>query len=516
MTDAQQHPQAKHWNDDVLGRKGLADFLTASLTGETQLLSGAGRSNLTVALDADWGSGKSFFLRHWAEDLRVAGYPVVFFDAWENDIGDEASVALMARIKNELDEWISRLPKKKSIQQKALNATSDAIKGLRRAVAPATRVIATGLIKKFTGVAVDELIELGQQQEENTVATRAFDASSDALESGLDELFKRALDEHQRRGTAINDFKKRITEVVDLLVEAAGAKIPVFVLIDEVDRCRPTYAIKLLEETKHIFGMPKICFVVSTNLSQLQESVRAIYGSGFDGHRYLKRFFDHQYTLPNPDNARFSEQLLSEPSALSSRRIEYGLPATQKNTTTQQAIATIADAFALDLRSQKQVFLTACAVAAAIPSDKKIFILWLYFLCGLQHRSPHLLDELQQKNVDHARFTAICREVFKSDAEITYAQPNRDAYDRTPTKRKKPISEILWNYYGWSQEDLLSLKKRALETNMYDYPSCNVHAIAEEAPNPFNPTQTYRPSISQYLEWVKYAGMPRAEQSTAE
>ena len=76
--------------------------------------------------------------------------------------------------------------------------------------------------------------------------------------------------------------------MITVLEDQAGVQLPLFVFVDELDRCRPDYAIELLEGIKHLFGVPGVYFVVATNTVQLGESVKAVYGSGFDGVRYLK------------------------------------------------------------------------------------------------------------------------------------------------------------------------------------------------------------------------------------
>lgn len=501
MTD---QPTSNRWENDALGRKGLATFLSASLTEEARVAAEARGSGLTVALDADWGAGKSFFVRKWAADLRELGHPVIYFDAWENDIGDEASVALMASIRGVLAEWTEKLPRSKSIRAKAATAADGAIRGLRRAMVPATKVVATGLVKKFTGIAFNELMAAGDVPDD--VLNNTAKATTASLEKGLDELFKRSLDEHQRRGAAIATFKQCIGETITLLMENASAKTPVFVFIDEVDRCRPPYAIKLLEEVKHIFGMPNLCFVVSTNIPQLQEAVRAVYGAGFDGHRYLKRFFDRQYALPMPNNENFSAQLLTDPSPLTSRRVDTGLPAADK-ATIQRAVGLLATALGLDLRSQKQVLSIAAAAAAAVPAKNKIFALWLYFLSALQHKKPQLIDRLQ-RGVDRKGFDEICQGVLRIDSPIEYRR-GRDSYDRPETKQTK-LSEVLWAYYKWSTEDLLKLREASSSTNVYDYPASNLHRLVEEAPNTYNAESKYPPSIRAYMNLVQYAGMSEA------
>lgn len=459
------------------------------------------RPGLTIALDADWGTGKSFFVKRWVTDLSQAGHPVIYFDAWENDIGDEAVIALMAAIRTELDRWMSKLPTDEKIKEIAKEATRSALGGLRRAVIPASRVIATGLFKKATGAAFDEIVEALHGPTAN-LGKGLTEATSDSLEAGLDELFAQALDDHNRRSAAILNFRSSIASLIDLLEQQVEAQIPVFVFVDEVDRCRPTYAIRLLEEIKHIFGIGSICFVVSTNLSQLKEAVRAIYGSGFDGHRYLKRFFDHQYTLPEPNNENFSAQLLRD-SLLESRQVATGLHASLKPET-KNSIAVIADAFDLDLRSLKQVFLMAESVAAVVPNENHVFVLWLFFLCALRHRTPESFDALLSP-VDRAKFFELCNNCMKRDIRIEYTS-QRHHYERG-TKSSVQLVEVLWSYYEWSQADLIKLRDH--EINHYDYPSSNLREIVREAPTTYFPSQKYEPSIAQYMKWVKYTGMTR-------
>ena len=76
-------------------------------------------------------------------------------------------------------------------------------------------------------------------------------------------------------------------------------------MIDELDRCRPSYAVELLEVAKHLFSVDRIIFVLAVNRDQLAHSVRALYGSDFDAEGYLRRFFDVDFQLPEPNRDAF-------------------------------------------------------------------------------------------------------------------------------------------------------------------------------------------------------------------
>ena len=81
-------------------------------------------------------------------------------------------------------------------------------------------------------------------------------------------------------------------------------------VIDELDRCRPSYAVELLEVVKHLFGVDRIVFVLAINRSELAHSVRALYGSGFDADNYLRRFFDVDFQLPEPGRRAFINSMI--------------------------------------------------------------------------------------------------------------------------------------------------------------------------------------------------------------
>jgi hypothetical protein len=91
-------------------------------------------------------------------------------------------------------------------------------------------------------------------------------------------------------------MKVGLSQIVETLLEA-GMRLPITIVIDELDRCRPTYAIKVLEELKHLFDVPGVAFVLGMHGQQLAHSVTAAYGAGFDSQAYLRRFFSRRYAL---------------------------------------------------------------------------------------------------------------------------------------------------------------------------------------------------------------------------
>lgn len=81
-------------------------------------------------------------------------------------------------------------------------------------------------------------------------------------------------------------------------------------MIDELDRCRPSYAIEMLEVAKHLFSVEAIIFVLAINRTALGHSVKAVYGQDFKAGEYLKRFIDIDFQLPKPSKKNFILNLL--------------------------------------------------------------------------------------------------------------------------------------------------------------------------------------------------------------
>jgi KAP-like P-loop domain-containing protein len=108
-------------------------------------------------------------------------------------------------------------------------------------------------------------------------------------------LSDEVVDAFEARMSTIETFKIELADLIKAVVAETQKKPPVFVLIDELDRCRPSYAVSLLERVKHLFSVEGVVFVIATDTEQLGYAVSGAYGNSFNGARYLKRFFDRTY-----------------------------------------------------------------------------------------------------------------------------------------------------------------------------------------------------------------------------
>ena len=270
-------PENDPFNNDLLGRKEPVTILTH--------LIGSFKGPCVLAVDAAWGNGKTTFLKIWSQYLRNQGFPVVEFNAWETDFSEAPFVALSS----ELTDGLENYKDKNKLLADKIDATKKVATNVMKKL---LRLTATGAIRFATGGILD-ITPLLEQEEGQARASYAEDRLSDYL-------------------AAKQEVKKFRCVLQDMATEMSKQKNkPFIVMIDELDRCRPSYAVELLEVAKHLFSVDHMVFVLAVNRSELAHSIRALYGSGFDAEGYLRRFFDVDFRLPDPEREGFINTMLS-------------------------------------------------------------------------------------------------------------------------------------------------------------------------------------------------------------
>ena len=261
-------PDEDPFRNDLLDRKEKAEILTSLISN----IDGP----CTMAVDAAWGAGKTTFLKMWAKYLSKEGFPVVEFNAWETDSSGDPFVALTTEITHGLKKW----PDGKVVDR--LHQTEFLARQVFRRVAPGAIRLAAGFIPVVGS-------EVGN-----------------ALGSYVGE----AMTEYTQEQRSAAQYKSSLQALATTVWESSEER-PVVVMIDELDRCRPSYAIELLETAKHIFGVNHVVFVLAVNRVELAHSVKVLYGDQFGAEGYLKRFFDIDFMLPLPDRQKFIQNTLT-------------------------------------------------------------------------------------------------------------------------------------------------------------------------------------------------------------
>lgn len=240
----------------------------------------AQESVAAIALDGKWGSGKTFFVRQekmlinalnstscMNDEMRDSilqnfalleekgqknSLVAIYYDAWENDNDIDPMLSIIYEITKQLNIDFSLSDKNIS---KVIGAITEAITG------------------------------------------RNINSIIDTLSS--DDLFTKL----KMQKTTLENIKIFLGDILN----ERGDRLVIF--IDELDRCKPNFAIRLLEQIKHYFCDDRIIFVFSVNLEQLQYTIKHHYGVNFDSCRYLDRFFDLRIAIPPADLEQFYNEM---------------------------------------------------------------------------------------------------------------------------------------------------------------------------------------------------------------
>lgn len=422
-------------------------------------------------------------------------------------------MGFVAALQAGLGQWAKQVPVAQKVRDGVSKASRETFRKAGRAVVPISALIAKGFLKKLSGAGLDEWMDAIRGNEEPSEGVASSSSQTNATrDEAIDEFFKVSLEEHAKHMRAVDDFKMAASDLLTYLEANAKARLPVFVLIDELDRCRPNYAIELLEGVKHLFDVRGICFCISTNLDQLCESVKGVYGAGFDSHKYLKRFFAFEYVLPDPSDHAFARLLV--PHSLIARRTKIVSGLSDWSSTqspTEETIAKVfhfvARGFRLDLRSQRQVFDTADAASVGLGPDKPVHILYLFALAALRHLDRGAFHRLQAGGGDEQvrnRLSVLIDPDCTHPYVVVVRSDNSIHGERRSTQIR--LGELLNNYIQLAVRDLKDIREQYYERSSDQYPRSIERSVAEEMPSSFYPQQEYPPSIRLYPDLVRTAG----------
>ena len=255
-----------------VGRKQYGEFLASFIKGE--------KNGFVLNLNGKWGTGKTQFLRRLYTHFYHDNHPVIYIDAWESDFTNDPLLVVASELLNQLS---TMLP---------VNGNDlDELKELLGKEFKSSLITAGSFIGKQLmddGATGREIVKIFMDKTPKDLL--------DSIKSGYSDQVE-----------AIKQVRQQLEFIAEALMENKRT-LPVIVLIDELDRCRPSYSIEMLEVIKHFFDTKHFVFVVATDTEQLQNSIKAVYGEQFDSNAYLRRFFDRKAELNSPDIPQFLKQ----------------------------------------------------------------------------------------------------------------------------------------------------------------------------------------------------------------
>jgi hypothetical protein len=248
------------------GRQKDAEILTSIINSYP--------TGFVMAINNPWGMGKSTFIKMWSKQLDSQEFQTVYFNAWENDYESSPLVSIISELKQQLKL------KDKTKFKKLLGYGA---------------TFSINLIPLIINEAIKQNLKIDLPEILNS-----------ATETGL-AIFEKEINLYTERKQNIENFKLTLKEHI---TETTTNDKPIIFIIDELDRCRPDYAVDVLENIKHLFSIDNIIFVLSIDKTQLSNSIKGYFGSDrIDSIDYLRRFIDYEYSIPQPSTERYISHL---------------------------------------------------------------------------------------------------------------------------------------------------------------------------------------------------------------
>ena len=392
-----------------------------------------------IALDGGWGSGKTTFAKQWAGLLRKRGSAVIYFDAFATDAGDDPLFDIASQLFAAAPDGEPR----KQYREAAVV--------LGKRLAPV--VAGVGLRAATGGLMGEGEIRAGTValEEAKKVAKGGGEAVSDA--------FRHRIEGARDRVDALSNFRQKLTALAETmkakaLAAAEGAPVapksrPVVMIVDELDRCRPSYALDVLENIKHVFDVDHMCFVLVTNLDQIGEAVSNSYGVK-EPRKYLEKFIQAQFRLGRNREADRAPAPETYCDFLWKRmRPEsHGMPDSARS-----IIRSVARHHGLSLRAIERIMTNVGMYAAGpgIPQDEQGTLVGI--VCSVRALAPELYSrirssgasvddvlallgvaEWRSRDSDRVHVEDLCRRVF----------PPQEAVEGGNRKAEQAWEEQAW------------------------------------------------------------------------
>lgn len=254
---------------DILNRQEVVEQLMQLLN-----IISDNRSSSTFALNGTWGVGKTFVLNRLMKQLLEyqdgEKFFVFHYNCWQYDYYEEPLIAIVAAMLDSVDQenhFFSQNLREKAKQGMAV-------------AKPILVNIAKDFIKKKVGVDITDLITFFKDGAE--AVEEVNDKINDANDYDKYYSFKKAISSAQ---AGIRTLSKDRTVVV---------------IVDELDRCLPSYAIKVMERLHHLFaGLDNCAVILAVDKGQLNQTVQQIFGVDTDTTKYLKKFINFEVELDN-------------------------------------------------------------------------------------------------------------------------------------------------------------------------------------------------------------------------
>ncbi|WP_339015483.1 KAP family P-loop NTPase fold protein [Aeromonas popoffii] len=406
---------------DRLDRARYAEFLTNYLVAEGK------QRNYVLNLNAEWGAGKTWFIKRWYMELK-AHYPTVYIDAWQQDFSDDPLLTVISSIIEQL--------KAEAGSPQLSPYLSTKLASLLKATAP---IVTKALFKKVSGINIDEVQEV---------------ITADDAGKLVESLFQ----DTRKKTEAVQLLKHEIPQWVEAIIGKKKKQAPAFILIDELDRCRPSYAVEMLETIKHIFDIKGVVFVLATDTEQLQHAIKVIYGEGFDGKKYLERFYDSQRTLKQGSRYEMAKSRLDLYGDELWLPEKFFLYPKMSKMQLAETIADISRVFELSLRDMHRLISHLVAIITNLKKSIDIVFLVTLYCIHLRKKDSYnalimerynlkkLLSDGGDPNFDWIKWAQKLDIHTLQSVSISFDLSGLDERCRAATSKVDALNYFIWMY----------------------------------------------------------------------
>ena len=375
-------------DDDLFQRKRYAGFLKNLILSCDNYHRDDDVKAYTIALDSPWGTGKSIFLEKFESLLEQDckdQIRVVHYNAWENDFWDNAFEPFADAV---FSHPLFASPLADQTEGSAGEKFREALKHLSLAFA-----------KKRLDDYFDSS-EMMKALEAATSATKAATSQKPTIISPKYSAYKMSLQ-------TVQDAMEKV------LAESASGDsyktVKLVIIIDELDRCRPTFAIETLEIAKHVMDVSNVVYLFALDMQQLGAAVKQIYGGDTDSIGYLMRFFSYythlpeakkQYvveTIANKLDLQLQKSLTNSVQAIQDESGKIYRDATHK---LKSEMVQVSDALGLsvrDLETIGKVYELMHNIFLKKYQNPCAYLLYWFLLCS-KYKQPLLFDDWMNKN----------------------------------------------------------------------------------------------------------------------
>lgn len=433
------------FSNDALGRE---DFGIALLN-----LVVRSSDELVISLDGQWGEGKTTFVQMWQGLLNEQNVPNIYIDAFSNDYVDDAFISVASAITIYAEKYIEKEHDQK-IKELKETTKKVGIQLLSWTAKVGIKAATLGAIKEA------DIGELTAIKEDLAKGTSEF----------IGKYIEEKINSHAKDVELIQSFKTLLSDLPSKLQKNENK--PLIIIIDELDRCKPTFAIEILEKIKHLFSVKNVVFVLVMNTVQLEESIRCVYGQNIDAHTYLQKFISLEAKLPKrieinhtSDLSKYADKLIAL----------HEIETWGENGAILNCIEQLANHFNLSLRQLEKVFTNLSLLYGTSTESQFRIVPIIVFVSVVRVVDPLLFDNLLYQKPSYEE---VCRRLnfvnFDKNVElnrnfswiidwIRFALISDEEFENLPEEDEiRHFTQSLRPYYSIKRQELLSLFARHL------------------------------------------------------